>query len=174
MNKKQPSGEILNLHKPLGFTPRQTIERYRQLHPEYKTVKMGYAGRLDPMAEGVLVVLVGTATKRMRELMEQDKEYIAQILFGFSTDSQDLLGLAEAAKAKTRLTKTALELQVRGLQGKLRLTLPIYSAYRLKGKPMFYWARRGKSEQMAKPEQDVSVYKIVLESLREIGTSDLL
>ncbi|MDX1535908.1 MAG: hypothetical protein R3346_04075, partial [Candidatus Spechtbacterales bacterium] len=79
--------DVLNIYKPLGFTPLQAIEQYREINPEYSNVKMGYAGRLDPLAEGVLIVPTGETLKKQKEYMDLDKKYTAKILFGFSTDT---------------------------------------------------------------------------------------
>ena len=58
--------KVLNLYKPQGVTPLELIDRFRQKHPEYKDEKLGYAGRLDPMAEGILLVLVGDENKKRK------------------------------------------------------------------------------------------------------------
>ena len=71
---------VINLYKPVGLSPLQVIEKFRLKHREYGKVKLGYAGRLDPMAEGVLMVLVGDENKKIRDYLKFDKEYRAEIL----------------------------------------------------------------------------------------------
>src|SRR3989344_2208467 len=84
---------ILAVYKPVGITPLEAVMRYKQKHPQYRTKKMSYPGRLDPMAEGVLVLLAGEDTKKMISFMKHDKEYVADILLGLSTDTLDILGM---------------------------------------------------------------------------------
>ena len=92
--------DILNLYKERGETPLECIERFRRANPEYKNVPMSYAGRLDPMAEGVLIILAGEANKKKSDFLSLDKEYTFDVLFGFSTDTYDVLGVM--ADADTR------------------------------------------------------------------------
>src|SRR5579871_234239 len=83
---------ILNLYKPIGKTPLEVIREFQIQNPEYQNVKLGYAGRLDPMAEGVLLVLVGEENKKRKEYERLKKEYEFTVLFGIETDSYDALG----------------------------------------------------------------------------------
>jgi len=83
--------KTINLYKPVGMTPLQAVEKLREKNTVYNGKKMSYAGRLDPMAEGVLLILVGDENKKMKQYMGFDKEYKAEILFGFSSDSNDVL-----------------------------------------------------------------------------------
>ena len=89
---------VINLYKPVGLSPLQVIEKFRLKHREYGKVKLGYAGRLDPMAEGVLMVLVGDENKKIRDYLKFDKEYRAEILIGLKSDSCDVLGIVEKCK----------------------------------------------------------------------------
>jgi hypothetical protein len=90
--KKSSAGQVLNLYKKLGETPRERLERLRTQKPHYAHEVLSYAGRLDPMAEGVLLCLVGSANKRREAYLDLGKEYVLDILFGFSTDTYDVLG----------------------------------------------------------------------------------
>ncbi len=166
--------EILNLYKPLGITPKQAIDRYRSLHPEYKDVKMGYAGRLDPMAEGVLPVLVGEATKHMEEYIGEDKEYIATILFGIATDSFDVLGIPIHADKVPHIEEKDIQSALAALHGTARLPIPLFSAYRVKGKPLFWWAKRDRLDEVPQPMQDVDIYEAELEEAETITGKQLL
>lgn len=90
--------KVLTLHKEIGETPLECLERFRADNPEYVKVKMTYAGRLDPLASGVLLVLTGEECKKKEKYLGLDKEYELTILFGLSTDSMDVLGLIEEKK----------------------------------------------------------------------------
>src|SRR4051812_2270372 len=84
---------VINVYKPIGFTPLQVIEKLREKFPEYKNVKIGYAGRLDPLAHGVLLLMIGDATKEREKYLGLDKSYEFEAVLGVSTDSYDVLGL---------------------------------------------------------------------------------
>ena len=94
---------VINLYKPVGLSPLQAVDKFRLKHREYSKVKMGYAGRLDPMAEGVLLVLVGEENKKIRKYLGYDKEYRAEILIGLKSDSCDVLGMVSAHTISTQL-----------------------------------------------------------------------
>ena len=81
------------LYKNLGETPHEAILRYKKDHPEHKDLTMTYAGRLDPMAEGVLLVLSGDLVFEKDKFLDLPKNYEFEILWGFETDTLDLLGL---------------------------------------------------------------------------------
>jgi tRNA pseudouridine55 synthase len=90
--------QVLKLNKNIGETPLECIERFKAENPEYKGEKMTYAGRLDPLASGLLLVLTGEECKKKEQYLGLDKEYELTILFGFKTDSMDLLGLIEESE----------------------------------------------------------------------------
>jgi tRNA pseudouridine55 synthase len=168
----EQKGEILNLYKPIGFTPKETIEFFRNQHPEYKKIKMGYAGRLDPMAEGILVVLVGNKNKELSLYLNADKEYLAEVLFGFETDSGDLLGLT-VKECLLKIEKQELKKTINKLLGIQNLPIPAYSAYRLKGKPFFWWAKQGRLAEVPQPQQQVIINSIALENLSFITGKEI-
>src|SRR3989344_64050 len=104
-----PHGSILNLYKRLGETPRERLERLRLEKPLYENEVLSYAGRLDPMAEGVLLTLVGPENKRRDEYLNLSKEYVVDILFGFSTDTYDVLGKIKASGDTDTIRRQALK-----------------------------------------------------------------
>jgi len=164
--------KIINLYKPVGMTPLQAIEKFKAKNPGYVGKKMSYAGRLDPMAEGVLLVLVDDENKRMREYMGFDKEYRAEILFGFSSDSNDVLGIAEKGIEGIEINVKDLKKKIKNLRGSYDQKIPKYSSYKIKGKPMFYYARKGiKTDEIRKK---VFVKAVKINSVYEIGNNKLL
>ena len=102
---------VLNIKKPEGLTPYQVVTKFKRKHPSYKDIKIAYAGRLDPMAKGVLLLLVEPETKKREKYQKLPKEYEFEILFGVSTDTHDLLGLPIAGSSK--LTKDVLEKELK-------------------------------------------------------------
>ncbi len=107
--------KVLKLYKDLGETPLACLERFRAENLEYANEKMTYAGRLDPMAEGLLIALVGEECKKKDEYLGLDKEYVFEVLFGVQTDTYDILGipnlslLSESRKVKDFLGKRIQE-----------------------------------------------------------------
>ncbi len=80
------------LNKKEGETPLQALERLRSSNSKYKDAKMTYAGRLDPMASGLLIILIGDEVKNKEKYLKLNKEYEFEVLFGFATDTYDILG----------------------------------------------------------------------------------
>ena len=107
--KRSSTGQVLNLYKQLGETPRERLERLRVQKPHYEHEVLSYAGRLDPMAEGVMLCLVGSANKRREAYLELSKEYVLDILFGFSTDTYDVLGRVMETGDAGGITRDAVQ-----------------------------------------------------------------
>ena len=80
------------LYKKIGETPLECLNRFKVENSEYESLPMTYAGRLDPMAEGLLLVLVGEECKKKEDYLYLSKEYEIEVLFGFETDTADVLG----------------------------------------------------------------------------------
>jgi tRNA pseudouridine55 synthase len=165
--------EILNLYKPQGLTPLQVIEKFKELNPEYKEEKMTYAGRLDPMAEGVILILSGDEKLKREEYLNLDKEYKAKILFGIGTDSYDLLGKPISEEPKNIEYKT-IEKVLSEFKGENLISLPPYSSPPVKGKPLFEWARENRLDEIEIPTKEMLISQIELVGISEIQTQDLL
>jgi len=123
------------------------------------------------MAEGVLVILVGEENKKMKQYIGFDKEYKAGILFGFSSDSNDVLGIAGKGNLGEVDIKELKKL-IKNLRGSYEQKIPAYSSYRIKGKPMFYYARKG--EQVEDIRKKVFIKNVKVNSIYEIGSNRLL
>ena len=111
--------EVLNLYKNPGETPLECVLRFKKENPEYENVPMTYAGRLDPLAEGVLLVLAGDAVHRKEEFLNLKKEYEVEVIFGVGTDTYDLLGLV---KSEIRSTKSETNSNIKIQKNKQELT----------------------------------------------------
>lgn len=160
--------KVLELYKKEGETPLETIERYKKENPELKDEKMTYAGRLDPMAEGVLFVLVGEECKNKENYLGLDKEYEFEILWGFKSDTYDILGIPTKSGVPSTPQK-----EIEGLKGELTQKYPPYSSMTVKGKQLFQWAREGRLDEIEIPENKVEIYDIELLENREINREDL-
>ena len=165
--------KVLNLYKKRGETPLECIHRYKMVNAEYADTPMTYAGRLDPLAEGVLVVLSGEKVHTKEEYLALPKEYSVDVLFGASTDTYDLLGMATELSVAP-LDISYAEERLKEFAGRHTLTYPPYSSKPVKGKPLFAWARSGNLESIDLPTREVDIYELECESWKEISAPEML
>lgn len=162
---------ILNLYKAIGDTPLATMEHYRRAHPEIGAVPMVYAGRLDPMASGVLPVLTGEDRYALAGQLAQTKTYRAELLFGLASDTYDVLGRLEPLQpVDTRQASARIE----ELAGLHVLPLPSYSAYKIQGKPLHWWARQGKLGDVQIPTRAMEVHTRQVYSTRLVRVAEIV
>lgn len=150
---------VLNLNKKHGPTSHDMVDEVRSLLPG-KT-KVGHAGTLDPMAEGVLPICIGNSTKLFSYFLECQKTYRAVMLFGRVTDTQDVTGklLAESDPGEIALSR-AQEL-LNAMLGRTTQVPPMYSALKVDGKRLHELARSGKEVDRAKRPIEVFWIKAV-------------
>lgn len=165
--------EILNIYKPLGLSPLEAIKCFVKENEAYRGFSMTYAGRLDPMAEGVLLVLVGDRVHEKDRYLKMDKEYSAEILFGFETDTYDTLGIP-LKKYKPEVPDEKIKEEIEKMYGEVSLPLPPYSSYKIKGKPLFMWAREGRLSEIEIPVRNTKVHKIKLLKNYKIDSVELV
>ncbi len=131
---------IINIYKEAGFTSHDVIAKMRGI---LKQKKIGHTGTLDPQATGVLPVCLGSGTRLCDMLTDRNKEYVAELLLGVTTDTQDTTG-----QVLTRQTVTCGEEQIRraaaGFVGAYDQIPPMYSALKVDGKKLYELARAGK------------------------------
>ncbi|MFB6212877.1 MAG: hypothetical protein ABEI53_03640 [Candidatus Magasanikbacteria bacterium] len=149
--------KVINIYKEKGETPLEALKRLEKIRPELKEQKKSYAGKLDPMAEGVLLVLVGEETKKQKDYQNLDKEYLAEIIFGISTDSGDLMGLIENIR-EVGISKAEVADYCSEIEGVQKIKIPAFSGYEIKGEPLFWWARQDKLGQIEIPKKQMKVY----------------
>lgn len=153
---------ILNVYKPKTWTSNDVVKKLKNVLDEDK---IGHAGTLDPLAEGVLVVLTGEDTKKQPEIMSMKKEYVADIGFGATTDSLDLetaLEYSDKKILKDNLYKKLMDI-LPNYVGKIDQKVPMYSAASVGGERLYKKARRGEMlpyEQL--PSREVVVDEILL------------
>lgn len=154
--------DILLLDKPISLTPLQAINRFREKNPEYKDAKMSYAGRLDPMAHGLLLILVGEENKKREKYQSMNKVYEFDILFGVATDTYDIMGILDSMEVDEisfNLEKKIKE-NISKFEGKFKQKFPPFSSARVGGEPLFKLAREGRIDEIELPEKEVNVKKI--------------
>ena len=122
--------------------------------------KVGHAGSLDPQAIGLILILTGEATKLSNYLMDLPKRYIADIMLGATTDTQDESGRILKTGSWTGVTREAVEEALARFTGKRFQTPPMYSALKHKGTPLYLLARRG--EKIDRNPRQVDTYSITL------------
>jgi tRNA pseudouridine55 synthase len=164
--------KILNINKPLGLTSYDVI---RILKNKYPGEKIGHAGTLDPLAEGVLICLVGSeSTKRQNEFLNVKKEYEFEVLFGFKTDTYDILGLIEEMKEyNADEIKTEIGKLLSNYIGDIKQPVPPFSAVKIKGRPLYRWYLSGEIENVDIPVKEIFIEKIEIISRRIIDTDEL-
>ncbi len=154
------------IDKPVGPTSFQIVQRIRRA---LRMKKVGHAGTLDPFASGLLVVCAGRpATKLIDRLMAGEKEYEAVLKLGVETDTQDLEGKVVAEQPVPDLSKEQVESCLATFLGDQLQHPPQYSALKHKGKPLYYYARKGVS--IEKPPRPITIHEL---ELLELGGDTL-
>lgn len=151
------------------------IHALRGLKPEYKEAPIGYAGRLDPLAHGVLLLMVGNATKERDTYLHLDKSYTFEVLLGVSTDTYDYLGLIQHEEVKTSQKNVNLYVNsfVNSRVGKSFQSYPPFSSKTVENKPLFQWAKDGLLGEIEIPKREISIQAFVAASFGSIATSKL-
>jgi tRNA pseudouridine55 synthase len=166
---------VLNLYKRSGETPLERLGRLRNVNKLYRNETLSYAGRLDPLAEGVLLVLVGAENKKRDHYNQLPKEYEAEILLGVSTDAFDPLGIVQKVDhniKKVDSKKIAVELKK--TEGGYVQSYPPFSSKAVEGKPLFWWAREQRLNEIQLPTKEVFIYSADLIGERMVGSKELL
>lgn len=151
-----------SFYKKLGETSFRAIERFREEHPEYADETIAFAGRLDPMAEGEMLFLLGDEAKRASEFLGMDKEYETEFIFGIDTDSFDLMGLIKEVH-NTQPTQDAVRTVIEKHVGKQMQKFPPFSKRHVQGKALFVWASEGRLDEITIPEHEVEIYSITID-----------
>ncbi len=160
------------VYKNLGETPKECIDRYKENNLEIKDIPLTYVGRLDPMAEGLLIFIESNLLQKRGEFLSLPKTYVFEILWGLQTDTGDVLGMIENEKLKVPTEEQIKKVLDKNL-GEFSQKYPIYSSEPVKGKPLFVWAREGKVSEIEIPEHVVSLYEAKFLERREITPLDL-
>jgi tRNA pseudouridine55 synthase len=138
---------VLIIDKPAGITSHDVVNRVRHI---FKTRRVGHAGTLDPFATGVMIVLIGKATRLAKFVDKDEKEYEALVRFGFETDTGDVTGVRSAGRGERSEEKVAELLAsadwsvvLARFTGEIEQVPPMYSAKKIDGKKLYEHARKG-------------------------------
>lgn len=131
---------VLVVCKPVGCTSHDVVAHLRRL---FGIKKVGHAGTLDPIASGVLVALLGSATRLAEYATGHDKTYLAGVTLGVETDSCDTTGTETSRTSATHITRAAVESVLERFRGDILQMPPMYSAVKVYGKRLYKLARQG-------------------------------
>jgi tRNA pseudouridine55 synthase len=171
---------VLVIDKPAGMTSHDVVARVRRTLSERR---VGHTGTLDPFATGVLVVLVGRATRLAQFLSGAEKEYEAAIRLGYATDTGDVTGtrlpnFTTETQRHTEIHREDIEGALASLRGEIEQTPPMYSAKKVGGRKLYELARRG--EEIARQPVRVTISELTamthdgaLLNENDDGTQDL-
>ena len=146
---------ILIIDKPSAWTSHDVVGKLRKL---LRTKRIGHTGTLDPFATGVLVMLVGKATRLAQFLDKDVKEYEAIIQFGFETDTGDLTGTQTVKGTKDKVSASEIEQVLEGFRGEISQIPPMYSAKKVDGKKLYELARQG--IEIERKPVNITIYKL--------------
>ena len=159
---------ILIIDKPMGLTSHDVVARVRRI---LKTKRVGHTGTLDPFATGVLVLMIGKATRLAQFLDKDEKEYEAVVKFGHETDTGDRTGQKRdpgqnhlrqrVDESEFSLDDTALEAALNKFRGPIQQTPPMYSAKKVDGRKLYELAREGKEIERKSVEVTISKLEAV-------------
>ena len=151
------SDGLLLVDKPSGPTSHDIVAQIRR---RFRIAKVGHGGTLDPMATGLLVILLGKGTKISDRVMGHDKTYAATLRLGIETDSQDADGQVVAEKDAAAITAEQVAAQMKARLGDQMQMPPMVSAIKIKGVPLYKLARKG--ETVERPPKLIHVYRFEL------------
>ncbi len=168
---QQPDNEfeagVFLVDKPVDITSFKVVSRLRRI---LKIKKVGHAGTLDPFATGLLIVCAGRpATKLISRFMDGEKEYIATLRLGVETETQDTEGAVTRRSPVGDISRDEIENCLQKFRGKQLQVPPTYSALKHKGKPLYYYARKGIEITKEAREINISILERVEASCEVSG-----
>lgn len=152
----QASSGILNLNKPSGISSARAVALVKRRLP--KGVKIGHAGTLDPFATGVLLLLVGKATRLCEKLMNQPKEYKAVVKFGATTPTDDPESAEVPWDDVVEVAQEQVEAALKNFEGEILQRPPVFSAMKVGGRRAYDLARRGDDVELE--PRPVRIYRL--------------
>lgn len=153
---------FINLHKPVGISSNSAVVKIRKILGQKK---IGHSGTLDPGAAGVLVLGVNKGTRLLQYLLDSDKQYTAELTFGYKTDTGDSEGNVIEEKPYDFVTQENLENTIKSFLGKIQQIPPMTSAIKINGKKLYEFARKG--QVVDRPPREVEIKAIKLISFKK-------
>jgi len=165
MEQKRDLEGVLLIDKPSGMTSHDVVDQVRR---KLRMKRIGHAGTLDPMATGLLIILVGKATKLSQYLTSLDKTYSGTIKLGESTNTQDADGEITVTRPVPELTQLQAQFVMSDFVGDQYQTPPMFSAVKIKGQRLYKLARKGQEVEREPRFIRVSSFQITRFELPEI------
>jgi len=174
----------VELEKAVGQTPLQCMEAWRAQAGVEANIPLTYAGRLDPMASGKLLILIGEECKNKDQYLALDKTYEFSVLFGIGSDTHDVLGRLHTSNPSTRqdlvLGKADAEnllVQLKeictSLTGDIELPYPHFSSKTVQGKPLHMWTLEGRLGEIEIPTRASTIYSLTIDRIETRTRQDL-
>ena len=157
---------LLVVNKPQGMTSHDVVDFIRK---SFALKKVGHAGTLDPMAVGVLVILIGRYTKASGHFISDDKEYEGTLVLGATSDTGDAWGVVSYCGDTARLTEEEIKKAFKNFLGEIEQLPPMYSAVKFKGRKLYELARKGLSVNVNPRKISIKKIEVLSISLPEVS-----
>lgn len=162
-----PDLTLIPVYKPVGVTSTDVVNQYKQ---RLGTTELMHTGALDPLAEGLLLLVKGTTSpQEIQQYTDFDKTYEFEFVLGVATDTWDVLGLVCSVALPDRVAKITYE-QVQTLEsnfvGEVMQTVPVFSNMRYKNKRMYQWAREGKAHLVPELQRQREISSFTIHQLQ--------
>jgi len=157
-------GQILLFNKPLGWTSFDLVKKVRGIiksAKQIKKIKVGHAGTLDPLAEGLLIICTGKFTKKIQEIQKEKKVYTGEITLGATTPSYDMETKRNQTFDISGLTSELIYKTSKKFEGKIMQKPPIFSALKREGKRLYEHAREGNKIEIKAREVEIEKFDII-------------
>lgn len=157
-------GQVLLLNKPLGWSSFDVVKKVRGIIKSSKNIrkiKVGHAGTLDPLADGLLIICTGKFTKRIDEIQGQKKVYTGEITLGATTPSYDKETEVDQTFNVSKITDKIIHKTSKKFEGKIMQKPPIFSALKREGKRLYQHAREGTKVEIQAREVEIESFKII-------------
>lgn len=171
------TGKVISIYKPYEWTSFDVVKKIKNIvgkklrtviDIKLKNFKVGHAGTLDPLAEGLLIVCTGKATKKINEFMTDEKEYVASVELGKTTPSFDLETEYDASYPIDTITEEKVNEAINKFIGEQNQVPPVYSAKNINGKRAYEYARSGQELIMKSNKIEIKVLELVEYNLPNI------
>lgn len=147
---------IILVDKPQGWTSHDVVAKLRGI---FQQRRIGHSGTLDPMATGVLAVFLGRATRAVELCENDEKEYLAELQLGITTNTQDITGEI-LNECQANVSRAQLEQVLESFVGPQQQLPPMYSAVKIGGKKLYELARKG--QEVERKPRDITIWKLEL------------
>ena len=156
-------GSVLLFNKPLQWSSFDVVKKVRNIikfEKQIGKIKVGHAGTLDPLADGLLIVCTGKFTKRVEEIQGQKKVYTGEITIGSTTPSYDKETEIDETFETSHITENLIYSSCKKFEGKIMQKPPIFSALKKDGKRLYQYAREGTTVEIKEREVEIEYFKI--------------